>query len=248
MMTHHRMSARLDSLLHSEGRVMKARERGALLFLSLLAFTACAAYTPPPLTTAHPAHPEAVTPTPLPLSNTLAYSSADMPSPSPAIAVAQRTASSPQTSNTGQNVVVGEGNVIAVVPSSQQIVVDHKEIKGFMDAMTMGYRVDPPSILEGLNAGDQVRFTIDTQKNAIVKIEAATQQTFVGEGKVVAVVPNTQQLVIDHGDIKGFMNAMTMGFKVDQPTLLDAVQPGDHIRFTIGASQNAIIQIEKMNP
>ena len=45
--------------------------------------------------------------------------------------------------------VVGEGKVIAVVPSSSQIVVDHKEIPGFMDAMTMGYGVEPPSLLEG---------------------------------------------------------------------------------------------------
>ena len=37
--------------------------------------------------------------------------------------------------------------------------------------MTMGYRVEPPSQLEGLKAGDQVRFTIDVPKKAIVKIE-----------------------------------------------------------------------------
>ncbi len=143
--------------------------------------------------------------------------------------------------------VVGEGKVIATVPNTQQIVVDHQEIKGFMDAMTMGFKVDPPALMEGLSAGDNIRFTIDTQKNAIVKIESATQQTFVGEGKVIAVAPHTQQLVIDHDDIKGFMDAMTMSFKVDQPALLEAVQPGDRVRFTIGAAQNAIINIEKLD-
>jgi Cu/Ag efflux protein CusF len=70
-----------------------------------------------------------------------------------------------------QQTVVGEGKVVAVVPSRSQIVVDHKEIKGFMDAMTMGYRTEPPSLLEGLKAGDSIRFTIDTQQKAIVKIE-----------------------------------------------------------------------------
>ncbi len=40
-----------------------------------------------------------------------------------------------------------------------------------MDAMTMGYKVSPVSLLDGLNAGDHIRFTIDTQKKAIVKIE-----------------------------------------------------------------------------
>jgi mono/diheme cytochrome c family protein len=67
--------------------------------------------------------------------------------------------------------VSGEGKIVAVVPTSKQVVIDHKEIKGFMDAMTMGYRVDPLSLLDGVQAGDQVRFTIDTQQNAIVKME-----------------------------------------------------------------------------
>jgi Cu/Ag efflux protein CusF len=67
--------------------------------------------------------------------------------------------------------VTGEGKVIAVVPASQQLVVEHGEITGFMEAMTMGYKVQPPSLLNKLKAGDTVRFTIDTQAQAIVKIE-----------------------------------------------------------------------------
>ncbi len=61
--------------------------------------------------------------------------------------------------------------MVATVPSASQLVVEHGEIKGFMDAMTMGYRVEPSSLLEGLKAGDQVRFTIDVPKKTIVKIE-----------------------------------------------------------------------------
>ena len=67
--------------------------------------------------------------------------------------------------------VVGEGEVIATVPTASQIVVEHGEIEGFMEAMTMGYRVDPPSLLAGLKQGDKVRFTIDVQRRAIVGIE-----------------------------------------------------------------------------
>lgn len=66
--------------------------------------------------------------------------------------------------------VSGEGKVIALVPETEQIVVDHEEIKGFMDAMVMGYKVSPTSLLNGLKAGDRVRFTIDTEKRAITKI------------------------------------------------------------------------------
>jgi Cu/Ag efflux protein CusF len=76
-----------------------------------------------------------------------------------------------QAEGSGQKMVTGEGKVVATVPSSGQLVVDHGEIKGFMGAMTMGYPVEPPSQLEGLKPGDQVRFTIDVQKKMIVKIE-----------------------------------------------------------------------------
>jgi Cu/Ag efflux protein CusF len=67
--------------------------------------------------------------------------------------------------------VAGVGKVIALVPETQQIVVDHEEIKGFMDAMTMGYKVSPMSLLATVKAGDKIRFTIDTQKQTITKID-----------------------------------------------------------------------------
>jgi mono/diheme cytochrome c family protein len=67
--------------------------------------------------------------------------------------------------------VTGEGHVIAVVPTSEELVVKHGDIKGFMGPMTMGYKVSPSSLLSQLKAGDMVRFTIDTQQKAIVKIE-----------------------------------------------------------------------------
>jgi mono/diheme cytochrome c family protein len=67
--------------------------------------------------------------------------------------------------------VTGEGKVIAVEPSSQELVVKHGVIKGFMEPMTMGYKVSPPSLLKRLKAGDTVRFTIDTAQKTIVKLE-----------------------------------------------------------------------------
>lgn len=75
------------------------------------------------------------------------------------------------TSETMAQAVTGEGKVIAVVPASEQIVVEHGVIQGFMSAMTMGYKVTPPSLLDGFKAGDTIRFTIDTQNQAIVKLE-----------------------------------------------------------------------------
>jgi Cu/Ag efflux protein CusF len=143
------------------------------LIVSLYIFAGCAtAYTPPPLSAAHPAHPEAPTAPESPRSTTLAYGPADLPKSQPEHAMAQQGGheahASPQQSRQS---VTGEGTVTAVVPERHQIVVDHEEIKGFMGAMTMGYRTDPPSLLEGLQAGDRIRFTIDTSQQTIVNIE-----------------------------------------------------------------------------
>lgn len=156
-----------------------------LFVLSLLTFIGCAAYTPPPLTTAHPAHPEATTAPQPPPPTTLAYGPSDIPAPQPATHMAQHSmpqqemrhemqqgmhgSTPPQQVN--PQTFVGEGKVIAVVPGSNQLVVNHGPIKGLMDAMTMGYQVEPAALLEGLKAGDNIRFTIDANKKAIVKID-----------------------------------------------------------------------------
>jgi Cu/Ag efflux protein CusF len=72
--------------------------------------------------------------------------------------------------------VTGEGTVVALVPEKQELVVDHEEIKDFMDAMTMGYKVAPASLLKTVKTGDRIRFTIDTDKHAITKIERLKNQ------------------------------------------------------------------------
>ena len=132
----------------------------------------CAAYKLPPLALNHPANGQAIAAPERPVSKTLAYTRADMPAVAFAAVHQRDQESQPSAAEaTGQKTVVGEGKVIATVPNASQVVVEHGEIKGFMDAMTMGYRVEPSSLLEGLKAGDQVRFTIDVPNNTIVKIE-----------------------------------------------------------------------------
>lgn len=67
--------------------------------------------------------------------------------------------------------VTGEGTVVALAPQKQQIVLEHEEIKDFMEAMTMGYKINPLSLLDKVKPGDKVRFTIDTDARAITKID-----------------------------------------------------------------------------
>lgn len=143
---------------------MDLRVGRVVLVVTSLLLAGCASYQLEPLAAGHPAHPEAASAPEPPPSRTLAYTRSDIPSVQPVSPVATAQQEASQT-------VVGEGEVIATVPNASQIVVDHGEIKGFMEAMTMGYRIDPPSLLTGLKPGDRVRFTIDLQKRTITEIE-----------------------------------------------------------------------------
>ena len=145
-------------------------KRKGYFLLSVIVLGGCAAYQLEPLSVNHPAYPDAAAAPQRPVSKTLAYTRADIPSPQPVSAMPAEQPGQ-QSAQTEQKTVVADGKVIATVPNASQIVVEHGEIKGFMEAMTMGYRVDPPSLLEGLKYGDKVRFTIDVPKKAIVKIE-----------------------------------------------------------------------------
>ncbi|HEX5020576.1 MAG TPA: copper-binding protein [Candidatus Binatia bacterium] len=242
--------------------------KNVLVGIVSLASSGCAAYELPPLSSNHPASPQAMSTPGRTVSKTLAYTRADIPATQPIVDSAMAQGHTTRQASQGEpQTVVADGKVITTVPNAGQIVVEHGEIKGFMDAMTMGYRVDPPSLLEGLKSGDKVRFTIDIPKKAIVKIEkgpvlaaatsaqptegsgaagAGPQKTVVGEGKVVATVPNSSQIVVEHGEIKGFMEAMTMGYPVDPPSLLEGLKFGDKVRFTIDVPKKAIVKIEKM--
>jgi mono/diheme cytochrome c family protein len=72
-------------------------------------------------------------------------------------------------------------------------------------------------------------------------------KTVTGEGTIVALRPDRQQLVVEHGEIKDFMQPMTMGYKVVPPSLLDMVKPGDKVRFTIDTAAKTITQIDRID-
>ena len=73
--------------------------------------------------------------------------------------------------------VSAQGQIVALVPEKGEIVLTHGEIKGFMDAMTMGYKVSSPSMLKTVKPGDNVQFSIDTEKRVITKIAKAQPTT-----------------------------------------------------------------------
>lgn len=56
-----------------------------------------------------------------------------------------------------------------------------------------------------------------------------SERHFTFEGRVVSKVPETHTLVVDHGNIPGFMAAMTMPYPVSSGVDLSAIEAGDHI-------------------
>jgi protein SCO1 len=48
-------------------------------------------------------------------------------------------------------------------------------------------------------------------------------------GRVVAIDKDKKQVTVDHDEIPGFMMAMTMGYSVKAPTMLDSLTPDDVI-------------------
>ncbi|PCI37166.1 MAG: hypothetical protein COB53_07340 [Elusimicrobia bacterium] len=63
--------------------------------------------------------------------------------------------------------------------------------------------------------------------------KAAQPLSHVVMGVVKSVRSEGRVLVVDHEDIPGFMEAMTMPFTVEDPDLTKSLKPGDKIEFTI---------------
>ena len=59
-------------------------------------------------------------------------------------------------------------------------------------------------------------------------------------GRVVSVENAKQQVVVDHGEIPGFMMAMTMGYSVKNPNLLTPLSPEDQITADVVVNGNDV--------
>jgi Cu/Ag efflux protein CusF len=74
-----------------------------------------------------------------------------------------------------------------------------------------------------------------------------TQGPWSAEGIVRVVAPEINRIFIDHAEIPGLMEAMTMAFEPEDPRLLNGVSPGDQVRFSLRqkAGRLLLVGIEK---
>lgn len=56
------------------------------------------------------------------------------------------------------------------------------------------------------------------------------------QGQILDLKPETHEVLVRHGDIPGFMPAMTMPYKVEDPKILAGKEPGDLITATLVVS------------
>jgi protein SCO1/2 len=69
----------------------------------------------------------------------------------------------------------------------------------------------------------------DTQTPAAAQPQQTQPQRYDLKGKVVSIDKARKMVTVDHGDIPGFMGAMTMPYAVRDQQLLDNLAPGDQI-------------------
>src|SRR6266566_1688433 len=67
------------------------------------------------------------------------------------------------------------------------------------------------------------------------------------QGQILDVKPETNEVLVKHGDIPGFMPAMTMPYKVEDPKVLSGKAPGDLITATlvVGETEAHLSKIDK---
>jgi Cu/Ag efflux protein CusF len=52
------------------------------------------------------------------------------------------------------------GKVEAISEAGKNVTVNHEKVEGYMDAMTMPYKVDKVEVLKTLKVGDQIQATV----------------------------------------------------------------------------------------
>jgi len=67
-----------------------------------------------------------------------------------------------------------------------------------------------------------------------------------GVGTIITII-NEDHVKIEHDEIPGFMNAMTMNFEIKDPSLLQNLEPGMDVRFRVAVADRDvhIDQIER---
>jgi Cu/Ag efflux protein CusF len=118
-------------------------------------------------------------------------------------------------------------NPNAVVPKAYQRSDGTSPMRDFTEQMTLRELIDVSAYIASLKPPTPAK---------VVN----------GVGKIIALSPQTNEVVIDHDAIKDYMDAMTMGYKVSSPSLIKGLSAGDQVEFTLDTKNRVITKIQKL--
>ncbi len=75
---------------------------------------------------------------------------------------------------------------------------------------------------------------------------ASDKKSHTFHGKVEAVNKSDKSLTVNGEKVEGWMGAMTMDYKVDDPSILDKVKPGDQIMATVYDGDYSLHKVQIM--
>ena len=75
------------------------------------------------------------------------------------------------------------GKVEAVDKAAKSLKVDGEKVEGWMDAMTMNYKVDDPSIFDKVKPGDQIVATVYDGDYSLHKVQVVKKDVGDSKGK-----------------------------------------------------------------
>jgi protein SCO1/2 len=74
------------------------------------------------------------------------------------------------------------------------------------------------------------------------------QKSYTFRGKVESVDTQSKSLKINGEKVEGWMDAMTMDYKVDDPSILDTLKPGDQITATVYDGDEKLHKVQIAGP
>lgn len=83
---------------------------------------------------------------------------------------------------------------------------------------------------------------------ALAQQKSAPKKSYVLTGKVEGINQSGNTLTVNHGNIEGYMSAMTMPYKVDKADVFNKVKTGDQIKATVYDGDYTLYNIEVVPP
>jgi Cu(I)/Ag(I) efflux system protein CusF len=183
--------------------------------------------------------------------------------PALATAAGHNHVTAPATKGADTKVVQAQsdGEIKKVDKEAGKITIKHGRLANLgMAPMTMVFKVKDPAMLEGVKAGDKVKFTAEKLNGALTvtalqgatilaaattTAHASAAQTMPAadtkavaqpqsDGEIKKVDKEAGKITVKHGPLVNLdMPAMTMVFKVKDPAMLEQVKAGDKVKFTV---------------